>query len=38
MQLEGYSYEEIGKSLEMSEKNASVRLVRVKEKLREGFV
>ena len=38
MQLEGYSYEEIGQSLGLSEKNVSVRLVRTKERLREGFV
>lgn len=37
MQLEGYSYEEIAAKLEMSEKNVSVRLVRVKEKLRKEF-
>lgn len=35
LQLEGYSYEEIGQRLEMTEKNVSVRLVRVKEKLRK---
>lgn len=35
MQLEGYSYEEIGQSLAMTEKNVSVRLVRTKEKLRQ---
>ena len=35
MQLEGYSYEEIGQALEMTEKNVSVRLVRAKEKLRK---
>ena len=35
MQLEGYSYEEIGERLEMSEKNVSVRLVRAKEKLKK---
>lgn len=38
MQLEGYSYEEIGKQLEMTEKNVSVRLVRAKEKLRKAMV
>lgn len=35
LQLEGYSYEEIGQKVEMTEKNVSVRLVRAKEKLRE---
>ncbi|MBR1549572.1 MAG: sigma-70 family RNA polymerase sigma factor [Bacteroidales bacterium] len=35
MQLDGYSYEEIGLSLGMSEKNVSVRLVRAKEKIKE---
>lgn len=35
MQLEGYSYEEIGHALGMTEKNVSVRLVRAKEKLRK---
>ena len=35
MQLEGYSYKEIGDSLGMTEKNVSVRLVRVKERLKE---
>ncbi len=34
MQLEGYSYEEIGQRLELSEKNVSVRLVRARERLR----
>ncbi len=38
MQLEGYSYEEIGKQLEMTEKNVSVRLVRAKERLRKAMV
>ena len=38
MQLEGYSYEEIGKSLGLTEKNVSVRLVRTKEKLRKQMV
>lgn len=37
MQLEGYSYEEIGLHLGMTEKNVSVRLVRVKEKLRNEW-
>ena len=35
MQLEGYSYEEIGKAVSMTEKNISVRLIRIKEKLRK---
>ena len=35
MQLEGYSYEEIGKAVNMTEKNISVRLIRIKEKLRK---
>ena len=34
LQLEGYSYEEIGGQLGMTEKNVSVRLVRAKERLR----
>lgn len=34
MQLAGYSYEEIAKEIGMTEKNVSVRLVRLKEKLR----
>lgn len=38
MQLEGYSYEEIGIALEMTEKNVSVRLVRIKEKLRKAMI
>lgn len=38
MQLEGYSYEEIGQRLEMTEKNVSVRLVRAKEKLRKAMI
>lgn len=37
MQLEGYSYEEIGNAVGMTEKNVSVRLVRTKEKLREAM-
>jgi DNA-directed RNA polymerase specialized sigma24 family protein len=37
MQLEGYSYEEIGNALEMTEKNVSVRLVRTKERLRKAM-
>lgn len=35
MQLDGYSYEEIGNMLGLTEKNVSVRLVRIKEKLRK---
>ena len=38
LQLEGYSYEEIGNQLGMTEKNVSVRLVRAKEKLRKAMV
>lgn len=38
MQLKGYSYEEIGEAVGMTEKNVSVRLVRAKEKLRKEFV
>ena len=34
MQLQGYSYEEIGQCVGMTVKNVSVRLVRIKEKLR----
>ena len=34
MQLEGYSYQEIGAAVNMTEKNVSVKLVRIKEKLR----
>lgn len=37
MQLEGYSYEEIGNAVEMTEKNVSVRLVRIKEKIRKEW-
>ena len=37
MQMEGYSYEEIGERLGMSEKNVSVRLVRIKEKIRKEW-
>ena len=33
--LEGYSYEEIGEMLGMTEKNVSVRLVRAKERLKK---
>ena len=35
LQLQGFSYEEIGERLEMTEKNVSVRLVRAKEKLKK---
>ena len=35
MKLEGYSYKEISSQLGLTEKNVSVRLVRVKDKLRE---
>ena len=38
MQLEGYSYEEIGNALGMTEKNVSVRLVRAKERLKRKMV
>ena len=38
MQLEGYSYEEIGAELGMTEKNVSVRLVRIKEKIRKEWI
>lgn len=38
MQLSGYSYEEIGNQLEMTEKNVSVRLVRIKEKLKKTMI
>lgn len=38
MQLEGYSYEEIAAHLDMTEKNVSVRLVRIKEKLRKSMI
>ena len=37
MQLEGYSYQEIGEKVNMTEKNVSVRLVRIKEKLRNSM-
>lgn len=37
MQLQGYSYEEIGEAVEMTEKNVSVRLVRIKDKLRKAM-
>ncbi len=35
LQLEGYAYAEIAAKLKMTEKNVSVRLVRVKEQLRQ---
>lgn len=35
LQLQGYSYEEIAAQMQMSVKNVSVRLVRLKEKLRK---
>ena len=38
MQLEGYRYEEIGKAVDMTEKNVSVRLIRIKEKLRKKMI
>jgi len=38
MQLEGYSYEEIGQALGLTEKNVSVRLVRAKERLRKQLL
>lgn len=37
LHLQGYNYEEIGERLQMSEKNVSVRLVRIKEKLRKAM-
>ena len=37
LQLEGYSYAEIGAQLGMTEKNVSVRLVRIKEKIRKEW-
>lgn len=37
MQLEGYSYEEIAESLKMTVKNVSMRLVRIKEKIRKEW-
>ena len=37
LQLEGYSYKEISDQLGMTEKNVSVRLVRIKEKLRKSM-
>lgn len=38
LQLQGFSYEEIALQLDMTEKNVSVRLVRIKEKLKKKFV
>lgn len=35
LQLQGFSYDEIGEKLKMTEKNVSVRLVRAKEKLKK---
>ncbi len=35
LHLQGYSYREIGQQLMMTEKNVSVRLVRIKDKLRK---
>lgn len=37
LQLEGYNYQEIGEQVGISEKNVSVRLVRIKEKLRKSM-
>jgi RNA polymerase sigma-70 factor (ECF subfamily) len=37
MQLEGYNYKEIGERIGITEKNVSVRLVRIKEKLRKSM-
>ena len=37
LQLEGYNYQEIGDIVGMTEKNVSVRLVRIKEKLRKSM-
>lgn len=37
LQLEGYSYEEIGAKVGMTGKNVSVRLVRIKEKIRKEW-
>ena len=37
MQLEGYSYEEIAAHVGMTEKNVSVRLVRIREKLKKSM-
>ena len=37
LQLEGYDYKEIGECVGITEKNVSVRLVRIKEKLRKSM-
>ncbi len=37
LQLEGYNYQEIGDRVGITEKNVSVRLVRIKEKLRKSM-
>lgn len=37
MQLEGYSYDEIAEALGMTVKNVSVKLVRIKEKIRKEW-
>lgn len=37
MQLEGYSYEEIAEALGMTVKNVSVKLVRIKDKIRKEW-
>ena len=37
LQLEGYNYQEIGDQVGISEKNVSVRLVRIKEKIRKSM-
>ena len=37
MQLQGYSYEEIAETLGMTVKNVSVRLVRIKDKIRKEW-
>lgn len=37
LQLQGYNYKEIGDATGMTEKNVSVRLVRVKERLRQSM-
>ena len=38
MQLDGYNYKEIGEAVDMTEKNVSVRLVRIKDKLRKTMM
>lgn len=38
LQLQGYSYEEIAAEVGLTEKNISVRLVRIREKLRKAFI